>query len=157
VNRAFALLPFALLAACGAPAPQPGNAEVTVNAANSADVTNAPANVATPPFAEVENAHPTAPEPAPIPAKFRGAWANTGKACADLEHYSRLVISGRTLRFPSHVLFGDSFTFPTPDSFAVKGTVEATGQPAEAHYSLNPQGTLLRDEAGGGTNRVRCA
>ena len=66
-------------------------------------------------------------------------------------------MSGRTVRFIDYVIFGDSFTFPTPSQFAVKGHIEATGAPADAHYSINPAGTVLTDEAGGGMTRVRCA
>src|SRR5690349_8994684 len=55
-------------------------------------------NGAMPPFAEVPGAHPTAPEPAPVPAKFRGTWAENRAACAEVNHPSRLTISGRTAR-----------------------------------------------------------
>jgi hypothetical protein len=110
-----------------------------------------------PPFAEVEGAHPTAPEPAPIPAKFRGTWAESEATCADLADHSRLTISGRTVRHPDFVIFGDSVTLPASDQFALKGKIEATGAPAEAHYSIDASGKVLTDGAGGGTVRVRCA
>ena len=109
-----------------------------------------------PPFAEVENAHPTAPEPAPIPAKFRGIWAEQKSVCSQLSHPSRLIISGRTLRFPAFVLQVDSVALPDDDSFAVKGHNKKTKAPAEAHYSVDPAGIVLTDEAGGGAERVKC-
>ena len=113
-------------------------------------------NGAIPPFAEVPNAHPYTPEKAPIPAKFRGTWSESAASCADLRHHSRLTISGRTVRFPDYVIFGDSFTFPTPNEFALRGKIEATGVPAEAHYAMSADGKTLTDGAGGGTVRVRC-
>ena len=95
------LLPLAALAACNAPS-EPANESAPVANVAEPVVTNdvAPdtaANTAMPPFAEVPGAHPTAPEPAPIPAKFRGTWADSKAACADLKHHSRLGVSGRTL------------------------------------------------------------
>ena len=154
-------LPFILTgaaAACGE-APMP-----TADQANNASgdiATTAPANVATnqptPPFAETPGAHPyPAPEPAPIPAKFRGTWAANRGACSDLSHHSRLTISGRTVRFTDFVIFGDSVTLPADNQFAIKGKVEGTDHPAEAHYSLDATGNRLIDEAGGGAIRVRC-
>ena len=124
--------------------------------------TNAVENRATtatdmPPHAEVPGAHPSAPEPAPIPANFRGAWAETKALCADLKHHSRLTISGRTIRYPDFVLFGDEFTTPAANQFAVRGKVEGTSRPAEAHFSIDAAGNVLTDEAGGGSIRVRCS
>lgn len=109
-----------------------------------------------PPVAEIENAPSAAPEPAPIPAKFHGLWANTPNACKDVDHYSRLVISGRALRFPDYVIAAESVTFPKENQFATKGVIEGKQELAEAHYSLNEHGDLLRDEAGGGSVRERC-
>jgi len=108
---------------------------------------------ATPPFAE----EPGAPEPAPIPAKFRGTWAESKTACTELNHSSRLTISGRTVRTPGAVLFGDSFTFPAPNQFALEGKFEGGNRVGAAHYSLDATGNILTDEAGGGAVRVRCA
>jgi hypothetical protein len=157
------LLPLAALAACGAPSEPAANDAVAVEANDSVtpSTTNeaepdAISNNAMPPFAEVSGAHPTAPEPAPIPAKFRGTWAENEAACADLKHHSRLGVSGRTVRHPDFVIFGDRFTFPSPNQFALEGHIEATGARADAHYSINAAGNVLTDEAGGGAVRVRC-
>ena len=60
------------------------------------------------------------------------------------------------MRFTDFVIFGDSVTVPKPNEFALKGHIEATGAPAEAHYALSPDGSTLTDGAGGGTVRVRC-
>ena len=144
-----------MLAACQQASPPADNAaDNEVGPPES----NVAANAAepTPPFADTPNAHPTAPEPAPIPAKFRGIWAESRTVCTQLSHPSRLIISGRTLRFPSFVLEGDSVTFPTDDSFAVKGHNKRTDEPAEAHYSIDAAGLILTDEAGGGAVRVKC-
>jgi len=156
-----ALLPLLALAACNVTSEPAANDAFSVEANVAADrVTEndvgSDTTTAMPPFAEVPGAHPTAPEPAPIPARFRGTWADSKAACADLNHHSRLGISGRTVRFPDFVIFGDSFTFPAPNQFALKGKIEATGAPAEAHYSINAAGDVLTDEAGGGAVRVRC-
>ena len=151
-----------LASACGESSVEPVTDAPTVNevqpnATETAVDPSAPLNATEmPPFAEVPGAHPTAPEPAPIPAKFRGTWADSKSACADLKHPSRLGISGRTLRFPTFVIFGDSFSFPEPNQFALEGKIGGTDRPAEAHYSINAAGDVLRDEAGGGTVRVRC-
>ena len=147
---------FALVAACGQPAPAPSN-EASGNAIDSA--VPAPAGnaaaPATPPFAETPGAHPTAPEPAPIPAKFRGTWAETKSLCADLKHHSRLTISGRTLRFPTFVIFGDKVD-ASGNQFALKGKIEGTSKPAEAQYFISGDGNTLTDGGGGGAVRVRC-
>ena len=158
---ALPLLSLMMLAACGQPVTDDANAPL----GNGADIlTPAPANdgevaatdnAVLPPFAETPGAHPTAPEPAPIPAKFRGTWAATKSDCRDLEHHSRLTISGRTVRFTDFVIFGNSVTVPSANEFAVKGVVKGTDHPAEAHYSLTPADVLI-DEAGGGAIRVRC-
>lgn len=159
--RLTTLLPLAMIAACNAPGGTPAaNNDSAANVANGAaenDVSDASANSAMPPFAEVEGAHPTAPEPAPIPAKFRGTWAESKAVCGDLEHHSRLTISGRTVRHWDFVIVGDSFSVPAPDQFALKGKIESTGAPAEAHYSINAAGDVLTDGAGGGVVLVRCA
>ncbi len=134
------------LAACGQPAP-------------TANETGAPAaNHSAPVTPAAESSDPPLPasEPAAIPAKFHGTWANTPNACANLGHYSRLVVSDRTLRFADFVLLGEEFTIPAADEFAVKGKVEGKGEGAAAHFSLNKHGDLLRDEAGGGTVRMKC-
>ena len=102
-------------------------------------------------------ADPAAPEPAPIPAKFRGTWAESKTACTELNDPSRLTISGRTVRTPGAVLFGDSFTFPAPNQFALEGKFEGGNRTGAAHYSLDGTGNILTDEAGGGAVRVRCA
>jgi len=155
---------FALLAAgCGDASVKPandaspvaGNEPVGANASSNA-VTGSHANESSmPPFAEVRGAHPTAPEPAPIPAKFRGTWADSKASCADIGHHSRLTISGRTVRYPEFVIFGDSVK-ATDDQFALKGKVEDTQRPAEAQFFINDDGDVLTDGAGGGAVRVRC-
>jgi hypothetical protein len=150
VRRAAILLAL-MLAACQQASPPAGNAT-----ANAAANTTANAAEPAPPFAETPDAHPTAPEPAPIPAKFRGIWAETRAVCAQLSHPSRLIISGRTIRYPAFVLEGDSVDLPTPDSFTVKGRSKRTEAPAEAHYSIDATGLILTDEAGGGAVRVKC-
>ena len=146
-RRALSALTALSLTACGQPAP-------TANEA-SAPAANDPAPVT--PTAETANAPLPAGEPAAIPAKFHGTWANTPNACANQGHYSRLVVSDRSLRYADFVLVGEEFTLPTPDEFAVKGKVEGKDDAAAAHFSLNKHGDLLRDEAGGGTVRVKCA
>lgn len=150
--RKFAILQTLMLVSCGAP-----NDSAAADDAVQNIGTEATANTAMPPFAEVDGAHPTAPEPAPIPANFRGTWAGNEAACADLKSHSRMTISGRTVRHPDFVIFGDSVTLPAKDQFALKGKIEATGAPIEAHYSINAAGDVLTDEAGGGAVRVRCA
>ena len=159
MRRAFAILLIVAAAACRQ-APAPGNdANLVANEVVIAetDTPEAVANEATPPFAEVNGAHPTAPEPAPIPAKFRGTWAESKTACTNLNHPSRLTISGRTVRTPTAVLVGDSFTFPAANQFALDGKFEGGGRAGAAHYSLDATGNVLTDEAGGGAVRVRCA
>ncbi|QNN64769.1 hypothetical protein H9L12_10995 [Sphingomonas rhizophila] len=162
--RALVLLSALTLAACQPPTD--GNAAgsdiLTPNADDAggeapANDVAASTNAAMPPFAETPNAHPTAPEPAPIPARFRGTWSDSAASCADLAHHSRLTISGRTVRFDDYVIFGDSVSQPNPNEFALKGKIEATGVPAEAHYAISADGKTLTDGAGGGTVRVRCA
>ena len=149
--RLLAIFPLCLIAACNSPSDTPsGNAGVENQAGEAL------ANSTMPPSVEQPEGNSTAPEPAPIPAKFRGTWAETTALCADANHHSRLTISGRTVRHPDFVIFGDSFTFPTPNQFALKGKVEATGAPIEAHYSIDAAGDVLTDEAGGGAVRVRC-
>ena len=88
-------LPLMLLAAACGDAVAPGN-DVNLVASEvviaEADTPEAVANEATPPFAEVNGAHPTAPEPAPIPARFRGTWAESKTACTNLNHPSLSLI-----------------------------------------------------------------
>ena len=146
-----ALMTMLGLASCGQPA---ANGVAADNAAST--IANNVATPAAPPFAETPGAHPTAPEAAPIPAPFRGTWADSNSACADLKHHSRLTVSGRTIRHPDFVIVGDE-VIASGIEVSVKGHIEATGAPAEAHYSLNPAGTVLTDEAGGGAIRVKCA
>ncbi len=157
------LLPLVALTACNPPGESAANDGVSLEAndavplptANEAEPDSS-ANGAMPPFAEVPGAHPTAPEPAPIPAKFRGTWAENKAACGDLKHHSRLGVSGRTVRFPDYVIVGNKFTFPAPNQFALEGHIEKTGARADAHYSIDAAGDVLTDEAGGGAVRVRC-
>ena len=136
------------LAACGQAAPISNDASEA-----AARVQNAAPEL---PAAETPDAPPAASEPTAIPAKFRGTWANTVNACADLGHHSRLVVSDRSLRYADFVLLGEDFTYPAADEFAVEGKVEGKSEGAAAHFSLNKHGDLLRDEAGGGTVRMRC-
>jgi hypothetical protein len=162
--KRFAALPLILfVAACGdrtAPGNDvnyvAGNVVIAETDTPTNDVADGADNGAMPPFAEVNGAHPTAPEPAPIPAKFRGTWADSKTACTNLTHPSRLTISGNTLRFPDFVIFGDDVT-ASGNQFALKGKLEGGNRPAEAHYSLDASGNILTDEAGGGAVRVRCA
>ena len=150
--RIVGFLPLLLIAACNPPSGTPADNALVANEV-APGVEN---SAVTPPSNSSGQPRHEAPEPAPIPAKFRGTWAENNAACADLSHHSRLTISGRTVRHPDFVIFGDSFTFPTADQFALKGKVEATGAPIEAHYSINGAGDVLTDEAGGGAVRVRC-
>lgn len=110
------------------------------------------ANETTPPIAEV----PGSPNPAPIPAKFHGTWAQDKTACTNLNHPSRVTISGRTVRFPDSVISGDNVT-ASGNQFALKGKLEGSDRPAEVQYFLDATGNELTDGAGGGAVRVRCA
>lgn len=158
-------LPLILAAAACSDAPGPAN-DVAIAADNVVIAeTDTPTNEASdmpesngamPPFAEVPGAHPTAPEPAPVPPKFRGTWAENRAACANVNHPSRLTISGRTARYPDFVIFGEEVTTPTDKQVAFKGKIEGTERPAEAHFSIDATGNTLTDEAGGGTVRIRC-
>ncbi len=152
MTRYAILLPLMLAACQQAPAPaNDANAvaeEVIVETETGDAATNAGA---TPPSAETP-----APEPAPIPAKFRGIWAESRAVCSQLSHHSRLIISGSTLRYPSFVLVADSVDFPTDASLAVKGHNKRTQAPIEAHFSIDATGNILTDEAGGGAVRVNC-
>lgn len=145
-----------ILGACSSQpeaAPPADNVAPTVETAtNQPDTPAEPV----PPFAEVEGAHPTTPEPAPIPARFRGTWAEQEADCGAFEKLSRLTISGRTIRSPSYVLFGESFTVPAPGQFALEGKYEGSGNVGAAHYSIDAAGDILTDEAGGGMVRMRC-
>ena len=156
MTRALAL--FLMLTAAACRQAPPPTSDANLSADNVViEETDTPAfdNEATP-FAEVNGAHPTAPEPAPIPAKYRGTWAEDKTACTNLNHPSRLTISGNTVRYPDHVIFGDDVTAST-NQFALKGTVEGSDRRAEAHFFLDPTGNELTDGAGGGAVRVRCA
>ena len=160
MTRLLILVAATTLTACtDRPAPTDTNESASTDAPAAVPAPAAPGAtgpVATPPFAETPGAHPSAPEPAPIPAKFRGTWAETKADCANLQHPSRLGISGRTVRTPNAVLFGDSFTFPAPNQCALKGKFEGSGQAGAAHYSIDAAGDVLTDQAGGGAVRVRC-
>lgn len=159
----FIILLAAALAACDQrPAPVEANDAAPPSAPDSAASVPAPAapgasgSTATPPFAETPGARPSAPVPAPIPARFRGSWADSKAACADVEHHSRLGIAARSLRFPTFVILADSVT-ASANQFALKGKIEGTGRPAEAQYFISDDGERLTDGAGGGAVRVRCA
>lgn len=93
---------------------------------------------------------------APIPANFRGIWAEGRAACAQLSHSSRLIISESVIRYPAFVLIGEGVNRPTDSSFAINGRNQRTGAPAEAHFSIDATGSVLTDEAGGGAVRVKC-
>ena len=156
MTRLAALPLMLLVAACG-DATAPGNdVNLVANEVIVETEGGEEANEAMPPFAEVNGAHPTAPEPAPVPPKFRGTWAESRAACANVNHPSRLTISGRTARYPDLVIFGDEVTIPTEDQVAIKGKIEGTERAAEAHFSIDSTGNTLTDEAGGGTVRIRC-
>ncbi len=149
------------LAACGGNEATP---TANVQADTAAVETPAPVNdsatadvEATPPFAEVNNAHPTAPEPAPIPAAFRGIWAESKALCGDLAHYNRLVVSGATLRFHDFVVRTDDVRKLGSREIEIKGVIEGKSQPSDHHYFLDAAGDTLTDGGGGGTVRVRCA
>ena len=154
--RRGATLTALLLAACGAPEPAP---EVNaVNGAAAIPEAAPPLDNAMPPFAEVDNAHPIAPEPAPIPAAFRGVWAESEALCGDLSHPSRLVISGATLRFHESLMTVADVQAIGPREVNLIGsaTGEGTTRAAEYHFSLDAAGRTLTDGAGGGMVRVRC-
>ncbi|SMF64738.1 hypothetical protein SAMN06295910_1232 [Allosphingosinicella indica] len=102
-----------------------------------------------PPFAEVEGAHPYPPVPAPIPAMFRGVWAETKAACADRANPSWLGISGRTLQFPDRVVEETKIDLPAALQFVL---TDATA--AEYRFTIDATGDRLTDTAG--VVRVRC-
>ena len=148
--RRFAIMLGLMLAACQQ-APAPAD-----NAAAKADEiviaeTDTPTSEGAAPAEQ-----PTAPEPAPIPAKFRGIWAESHAFCAQLSHPSRLIISETSLRYPTFVLVADRVDLPTDSSLAVKGRIKRTEAPIEAHFSIDVTGNILTDEAGGGAVRVNC-
>ena len=101
-------------------------------------------------------AAPAKPEPASIPANFHGLWAEDDTACGELTHHSRLTVTGNSVRYPAFVLAVESVTQPLPNAFAVKGFSKQSKARTEAHFSIDPTGNVLTDEAGGGTVRVRC-
>jgi hypothetical protein len=146
----FGIALIALLASCSQPAQAPNEAAANDSAVSVANVA-APVN-----NAETPGAEPAAPEPAPIPVRFRGTWAESKAACVDLKHHSRITISGRTVRHPDFVMVGDSVT-ASETQFALKGHFEGTDRPAEAQYFINEPGDVLTDGGGGGAVRVRCA
>ena len=65
--------------------------------------------------------------------------------------------AGKVKLSPDRTASGDSFSFPAPNQFALKGTFEGSKRAGAAHYSLDGTGNILTDEAGGGAVRVRCA
>ena len=153
--RAFAiLLACAPIAACGsepeAPRETVENAEQEVPAA-------APGNQSTS-LTHGNESDPASPEPAPIPAAFRGIWAEAESLCADLAHPSRLVISGATLRFHESVAEVARVDRIGPREINIIGTApgEGTSEPAEHHFSIDAAGETLTDQGGGGTVRRRC-
>ena len=144
-----ALIALLALASCAQPAPAPNEAAANDSAVSVANH-DAPVN-----NAEMPGAEPAAPEPAPIPAGFRGTWADSAAACADPGHPSRITISGRAIRHPDFVMVGDSVT-ASGSQFSLKGHFEGSGRPAEAQFFINQAGDELTDGAGGGAVRVRC-
>jgi hypothetical protein len=151
------LLACASLAACGGDPGEPQ--ENQVQAATEPEAAAAVPGNAMPPPTEVDNAQPTAPDPAPVPAAFRGTWAESEALCADRSHPSRLVISAATLRFHESVLGVARVDRIGPREINIIGTAtgEGTTRPAESHYSIDAAGETLTDEAGGGMVRRRCA
>ena len=97
-------------------------------------------------------------DPAPIPAPFRGTWAETQADCGDPAHISRLVISGTTLRFYESLetVARVERLGPREINIYVTATGEGTTRPAEHHFSLDAAGDTLTDEGGGGMVRRRC-
>ena len=149
------LLACASIAACGSePTQAPENQSVEANGqgAPAAEPDNAAA-----PAAEIEN-EAGAPEPAPIPAAFRGIWAETEALCDNLSDPSRLVISGRTLRFPTFVVEVARVDTIGPREINIISTAagEGTDKPAEHHVSIDAAGETLTDQGGGGMVRRRC-
>lgn len=145
-----------LLASCGQPAAEPDPVQNEVVATPIVETTPSPLPAPSPsptmpPFAEVEGAHPYPPVPAPIPAMFRGVWAETKAACADRAHPSWLGISGRTLQFPDRVVEETKIDLPAARQFVL---TDATA--TEYHFSIDTAGNRLTDEAAGGAVRVRC-
>lgn len=147
------------VAGCGAPPPAANNVaaapslETDLNAVPAPDrppqqtENNADGNVAAPepqpstngampPFAEVPGAHPNPPVPAPIPAAFRGIWAESRALCADLSHPMRLVVSGRTLRFHESVVEESRVDVAGPRRIRVVGTATGEGETRPAVYRL---------------------
>ncbi len=156
--RPFAILPAcASLAACGGePAdPQADRIGETPNAEAPAAE---PGNAALP-SAEGDNSSSGAREPEPVPTAYRGTWAESEAECGDLSHPSRLVISGRTLRFHESEFEVARVEISGPREINIIGTAtgEGTTRPAEYHVSLDASGETLTDEAGGGMVRRRCA
>lgn len=147
-----------LVSACTEADPPPGEANRLADAAtlDNAAEGQASAGRPPPPAAEDPERGPGAIEPAPIPARFHGAWAEDEAACADPAHPSRLTVSGRSLRFPDFSMIAEQVATPTPDQFALAGYFEGTRRPAEAQYFLGQSGAVLTDGGGGGAVRVRC-
>ncbi|MFC7499150.1 hypothetical protein ACFQRC_07940 [Enterovirga sp. GCM10030262] len=161
-------LPFSLallLAACGETAAPPADTAEEPAAETAAVAPSAPASapaanetVAMPPFAEVEGAHPYGPpEPAPIPAAFRGTWAESKALCGDLDHQNRLGISGATVRFPDFIVRTDDVRTLGQREIEIKGVIEGTNRPSDHHFFIDTAGDTLTDGGGGGMVRVRCS
>jgi hypothetical protein len=151
--------PFALLLACaslvacgGDPAEQQANRAEAVGEPTG----GAPAEAA-PPSAEAGNIS-SGPAPAPVPAAFRGTWAETEALCGDPADPSRLVIAGRTLRFHASVLEVARVEQLGPREINIVSTAagEGTTRPAEYHVSIDAAGDTLTDQGGGGMVRRRC-
>lgn len=154
IRLALALIaPLALLVACGEEQSAPPAADTNVMV-DAEPVAAAPEPM--PPFAEVEGAHPYPPIPAPIPAAFRGVWAETPALCDNLDHHSILMISGATLRFPDFIVRTDDVETLGPGEIEIKGIVEGTDQPSDHHFFIDEAGRTLTDGGGGGTVRARC-
>jgi hypothetical protein len=154
VRRLAILLACASLAACGGDQGQPQANQSAREEAPAAALGNAASLVA-----DEDNAQAAAPEPAPVPAAFRGTWAETEALCADRSHPSRLEISGGALRFYESVFEVARVDRIGPREINIIGTAtgEGTTRPAEYHFSLDAAGDTLTDQGGGGMVRTRCA
>ena len=154
MRRLAILLVCASLAACGGDPVEP-----QANQTAREEAPTAAPGEATPPVADEDNAQPAAPEPAPVPAVFRGTWAETEALCADRSHPSRLVIAGGSLRFYESVFEVARVDRIGPREINIIGTAtgEGTTRPAEYHVSLDAAGDTLTDQGGGGMVRRRCA
>jgi hypothetical protein len=147
--RPYALiLACALLAACSGDPAEPRENQATTEGA---------LGNAAPPSAAADNTS-TAAEPAPIPAAFRGTWAESEALCGDSSHPSRLVLTGGMVRFHDSVLQVASVEEVGPREINITGTApgEGTTRPEEYHVSIDAAGDTLTDQGGGGMVRHRC-